>query len=378
MPDDHKSGPSRLASSIARDDNLTVPRPAAGAVEFRDPTKVAKILKAAVWISIAIDVVAIMSGLLELQLLQGFQTGKYASSEIMALAEANDSRQRIVGIAQITVFIVAAIVFLRWTYIVHDNKRGLGGQGLSFTPGWALGWFFVPVANLWKPYQAMREAWQVSVDPFLWQQQSRSPILPWWWFLWLASNILEQAAWRLSLRAEALPQLVVANIVSTLANCAGIAAAVVAIAVVGQISRMQLDRKQRWDALIGHDEQVRLVIERLRPLGQKWVDKFLSLYLAMNDRNGLPELVRRIIANARTEDEEDQKKISADEEKQLLCDLEPLDGREGPFQYRARYFYSYPNGKIDGYTRAAGWWRFPSLEEFQAQVDNELNRVSTG
>jgi hypothetical protein len=29
--------------------------------------------------------------------------------------------------------------------------------------------------------------------------------------------------------------------------------------------------------------------------------------------------------------------------------------------------------EFDGYTRAAGWWRFPSLEEFQAQVDNELN-----
>jgi hypothetical protein len=175
MPNDHKSGPSRLAG----DGNLTVPRPAAGGVEFHDPMTVARILKAALWISIAIDVFAIMSGLLELQLLQGFQTGKYASSEIVALAEANDSRQRIVGIAQITVLIVAAIIFLRWTYIVHDNKRRLGAQGLCFTPGWALGWFFVPVANLWKPYQAMREAWQVSVDPFLWQEQSRSPILPW-------------------------------------------------------------------------------------------------------------------------------------------------------------------------------------------------------
>ena len=35
----------------------------------------------------------------------------------------------------------------------------------SFTPGWSVGWFFVPIMNPWKPFQAMREIWQASAEP---------------------------------------------------------------------------------------------------------------------------------------------------------------------------------------------------------------------
>ena len=45
----------------------------------------------------------------------------------------------------------------------NRNARAFGSS-MSISPGWAAGWFFVPIANLWMPYQAMKEIWQGS-DP---------------------------------------------------------------------------------------------------------------------------------------------------------------------------------------------------------------------
>ena len=59
---------------------------------------------------------------------------------------------------------------------------------LSNSPGWAAGWFFVPIVYLWKPYYAMKEIWQGSdpdptVDAF---NAPVSPLLPLWWWMYLA------------------------------------------------------------------------------------------------------------------------------------------------------------------------------------------------
>jgi hypothetical protein len=56
------------------------------------------------------------------------------------------------------------ITFLVWMHHAAKNIRSFGHQGLEFTPGWAVGWWFIPIASLWKPFQALREIWRGS-DP---------------------------------------------------------------------------------------------------------------------------------------------------------------------------------------------------------------------
>ena len=72
-----------------------------------------------------------------------------------------------------------------WTYRANHNARQLGASGMMFTPGWAAGWYFQPPGLFWKPYQVMKEIWQASVDPTDWRGQRGSPLLVWWWALWL-------------------------------------------------------------------------------------------------------------------------------------------------------------------------------------------------
>lgn len=49
---------------------------------------------------------------------------------------------------------MASFVFIgMWIYRAAWNGRVFAGaRQLDFTPGWSVGWYFLPIANLWKPY----------------------------------------------------------------------------------------------------------------------------------------------------------------------------------------------------------------------------------
>jgi hypothetical protein len=91
--------------------------------------------------------------------------------------------------------IAATILFFFWLYRIQSNLIFLDNQNLEFTPGWAVGWFFIPIANLVKPYQVVREAWQAS-DPktigceaATWSAVSSALLVGWWWAFHLAMAI---------------------------------------------------------------------------------------------------------------------------------------------------------------------------------------------
>jgi hypothetical protein len=54
-------------------------------------------------------------------------------------------------------------------------------RGLAFTPGWAVGWWFVPFANLVKPFQSIRELWKASSADRAWPEIRTWPVIGWWW-----------------------------------------------------------------------------------------------------------------------------------------------------------------------------------------------------
>jgi hypothetical protein len=58
---------------------------------------------------------------------------------------------------------------------------------------------------------------------------------------------------------------------------------------------------RKWNALLNDDPGIAKIADRLRPLGQKWVDEFACLYLAANDKQRLPHIIQTILAAARRE-----------------------------------------------------------------------------
>lgn len=89
------------------------------------------------------------------------------------------------AVANALVFYFSAFAVGMWIYRAHDNLTQFGLTGLEFTPGWSVGWFFVPFANLVKPYEAMRELWSRSLSNRL----HAAALLPLWWGCFLVGGI---------------------------------------------------------------------------------------------------------------------------------------------------------------------------------------------
>lgn len=104
------------------------------------------------------------------------------------------------GILRIPLFIATIVFFLIWEHRAFNNLSALKAENVEFSPGWAVGWWFIPFANLVKPFQAMRELWTESdpdIDPnmgFLSTSPSAPTIMGFWWAFWLIGNIMDNIA----------------------------------------------------------------------------------------------------------------------------------------------------------------------------------------
>lgn len=92
-------------------------------------------------------------------------------------------------------FVLTVIFFLIWLNRANKNLPALKADNLEFSSGWAVGWWFIPFANLVKPYQVVKEIW-IQSDPdfdanlqFLSSSVSAPFYINAWWTLWIISNI---------------------------------------------------------------------------------------------------------------------------------------------------------------------------------------------
>jgi hypothetical protein len=114
----------------------------------------------------------------ELQALERFRRGDPISAR-----EIVDAMDRSDLISQLGswLFVLTAIVWLVWQHRAHANLHAARVPGLEFSPGWAVGWWFIPVANLVKPFGTVRELVKASVADPAWRQARTWPVIGWWW-----------------------------------------------------------------------------------------------------------------------------------------------------------------------------------------------------
>ena len=197
----------------------------------KDPSSLTKILKIMLWISLGVSVLSMLSDFMQMNLL--------SSSYSQAEGEANDARQQVIGILYLVVFVITGITFLKWIYRANSNCHSFGAEDMKFTPGWSIGWYFMPIATLWKPYQAMKEIWKVSKNPINWSNEYGSPLLGWWWTFWLLSNFLGQIVFRTSMSADTISSLKVSTTASIASGIVDISLYIIAVSLITAISLNQ-------------------------------------------------------------------------------------------------------------------------------------------
>lgn len=211
--------------------------------DFKDPTKLSKFVLWGLYAEIAVAIVAIISNFMEYQFLVDVRDGVYANAQALVEtdAAASDFRQLVVGVGGGAIILVSSILILIWIYRANANARALGALNMQFKPGWAIGWYFIPIANLWKPYQALKEIWQTSQGIAERSAELRPSIFPWWWTLWLIYSFLGQAAFRTSMRADDLDSYVTANLLAQGAEVATIPLCLVFVRIVKSVHAGQMD-----------------------------------------------------------------------------------------------------------------------------------------
>lgn len=206
-------------------------------------TVLGRITRLTIWslyAQFAISIVSLISHIMEWRLLEDMEAGRFADEDtMMRAADGNDLRQLVIAWIEIGIFIVSAILIMRWIYNANRNVRALGATGMAITPGWSVGWFFVPFANLVMPYRAMSELWRASASPSRWNTEEAPPLLPWWWFSLLVSGWLAQAAFRYSRKAETIDAMQTVGILSMLSNVAGLLALLALIRIIQRVFAMQ-------------------------------------------------------------------------------------------------------------------------------------------
>jgi hypothetical protein len=176
------------------------------------------------WANVAGDSLAILASGLGLALSAG------------SANTALDILDGLIGLVRLAALVGGAVTYLRWLHLAVRSTNAVGLQ-VGATPGWACGYFFVPIANLYRPFRILRD-----MALGLGGRAVSAPVSA-WWGCWIASNVLSQIDFRLSSTEGATTSSI--YLLRLVADALSIAAAIQCIRVVRAIQSELSARRQQ-------------------------------------------------------------------------------------------------------------------------------------
>lgn len=155
----------------------------------------------------------------------------------------------LVSLLNFPIFLFTGITFLVWLRRANGNLSSLHAGFVEFSPGWAVGWWFIPFFNLVRPFQVVREIWCES-DPDIESIGDTNPIftssgfrgapafMTLWWAFWILSNIAANIT-NLLFDTSSVTSIAVSGYSSALAGMLAIIAGSLAIYLVRDITHRQ-------------------------------------------------------------------------------------------------------------------------------------------
>ncbi|MET9954588.1 DUF4328 domain-containing protein [Streptomyces sp. NPDC006339] len=139
-----------------------------------------------------------------------------------------------------TLFVATGIVFIVWFHRLRQNAGVWAPDVPSRGPGWAIGGWFVPIANLWIPRGIAVEIWRASrPDPYEADGARELTLLNGWWTVWVTGTVVDRIATTLYGDADTVSAWTTATWWSLTGFLLNIIAAVLAILVVRRLTSMQ-------------------------------------------------------------------------------------------------------------------------------------------
>ena len=213
---------------------------------FRNNKRLASILKYCFLFEMFLAIAWLMLNALEITIYEAFSAGDQVHESLL---HAYDSWISLLFPINLIVTSITTVFFLVWTYRVNQNAHSMGSSDLEFTPKWAVLWYFIPFANLWKPYKALKETFMASFpDNSVPSDLVQRPIvLPIWWTF----EILAKVAANPSAQIRALMSTPTASEMldltyrEILSNTIVFPWAITCILIVDKLDRWQNERMNR-------------------------------------------------------------------------------------------------------------------------------------
>lgn len=191
-----------------------------------------------IWVVLILEIISLISGYLQYDLLQVVANGGDISIEA---AESNDLREQAIGIVYLIAFIISGVTFIQWFRRAYFNLH-LKVNHLSHTEGWAAGSWFVPIINLYRPYRIMKELYKETNELLIKKGLSvsgslTSSALGFWWTFWILSSILGRFISRMD--GESIEELMTSSVLSMILNVVGIPLALITVKIISDYSNAE-------------------------------------------------------------------------------------------------------------------------------------------
>jgi Domain of unknown function (DUF4328)/Septum formation len=178
---------------------------------------------------------------------------------------ASDERLAAGGAALLATFLVSTILWLLWFHRAYRNVESFGSVAMRYGTGWAVGAWFVPILNLFRPKQIANDIWR-GTEPEppegrAWTEPRVAPLVHWWWAAWLVANLLGNLSFRLITDAQTLDAERTAVAVDIIAGISFVVASVLALLFVRAVTEREAARAGAVHGAEADAERVRTARE---------------------------------------------------------------------------------------------------------------------
>lgn len=158
----------------------------------------------------------------------------------------------------VSYLVTGLLFFIPWFHRAYANLSRMGVKALRYKPVWAIGSWFIPIFNLFRPKQIANDIWRASaadahVGDERWHARAVGALVHWWWALFLLAGLVVGVGANVIAHADDQPVTPEAQLIETLelertgytldvvGSVISIAAAVLAIVVVRRLTATQAE-----------------------------------------------------------------------------------------------------------------------------------------
>jgi hypothetical protein len=210
--------------------------------DWRDSQGAMKIAIAAVYTFLASEILFGIGTAFTIAALARRNPADPQTIDDIVISETADIAMGFVALAYLIALIFAAFASLRWVYRLNANSHLLS-DNVHISPRWNVGWFFVPLANLFKPFEGLAQAWQASQ---IWRKDPVEDLpyeMRWWWGLWVDYVIINNISFRLEFRAETVGDQLVMGAMNLFTSVIAVPLCLAFVSVIRKLTEAQVSAR---------------------------------------------------------------------------------------------------------------------------------------